>query len=116
MLALVYVRGICEFVDTFEVNELMLYLHFASRVTYCTRSSVFCVHVGNEVTYFSGMPEKTVEWLYTVVTLPYSKFGVRGNDRGNVIVEDDNDNDLYVDSAQVVLDDFAERFRQFVLR
>ena len=103
MQALVYLDGICEVVEQNAKLELLHdNLKHADSVSICTVSSVFVLHIGNVALYFSGMTENTVNSLYTSLLAPYSKVG------------ECEDEDLFVSSVQITLQNFANRLAAYL--
>lgn len=104
MQNLAYVNGYCVAVDTqATVADFHKSIVIAQRVVICSVSSVFCVHLSdNVVLYFSGMNERVVNGFYTSLLAPYSEVGKT------------DDKDLFVDSVQIVLDNFSSRLAQFL--
>lgn len=102
MFALHYENGIRTKVCAVGVHELISFAEIAQTLTICTVSSVFVVHTDKETVYYDGLTESESVALYTLFLAPYSH-----------IAENKEDEDLFVDAANVRLYNFAERMKAY---
>jgi hypothetical protein len=104
MNALHYVNGIRTKVVPVSGHEFLSYVEIAERLTICTISSVFVVHTGTpEVIYYDGLTEAEANEYYTMLLAPYSH-----------IADNKDDNDIFVDAANVHLYNFANRLKAYL--
>lgn len=105
MNALHYENGIRTKVCAVGVHELLSLAEIAETLTICTISSVFVVHTERETVYYDGLTENEATTLYTLFLAPYSH-----------IAENKEDEDLFVDAANVRLYNFAKRLQEYRAR
>lgn len=102
MNALHYENGIRTKVCAVGIHELLSFAEIAEQLTICTVSSVFVAHTKHETVYFDGLTESESVSLYTLFLAPYSH-----------IAENKEDDDLFVDAANVRLYNFAKRLQEY---
>lgn len=104
MFALHYENGIRTNVCRVSGHEFLSWVEISDTLTICTISCVFVVHTTHETIYFEGLTEQEYNTYYTMLVAPYSKVG------------EADDNDLFVDAANVRLYNFAERLKEYYAR
>ena len=102
MNALHYENGIRTKVCAVGIHELLSFAEIAEQLTICTVSSVFVAHTKHETVYFDGLTESESNTLYTLFLAPYSH-----------IAENKDDDDIFVDAANVRLYNFAKRLQEY---
>lgn len=102
MNALHYENGIRTKVCVVGIHELLSLAEIAEQLTICTISSVFVAHTKHETVYFDGLTESESVSLYTLFLAPYSH-----------IAENKDDDDIFVDAANVRLYNFAKRLQEY---
>ena len=102
MNALHYENGIRTKVCAVGIHELLSFAEIAQTLTICTISSVFVVHTERETIYYDDLTESESVSLYTLFLAPYSH-----------IAENKEDEDLFVDAANVRLYNFAKRLQEY---
>lgn len=102
MLKLTYTAGIRTSVENNATTlELLTEIAQADSMTIVTTTCTIVVHVGNVAKFYSGMPERDYESLYTRICAPYSDVG------------ETDDKDIYVNAVQVVMLGYAQRLAQY---
>lgn len=102
MLKLTYTNGIRTNVQNDAcMPELLAEIATADSVTIVTTTCTIVTHIGNVARFYSGMPERDYESLYTRICAPYSEVG------------ESEDKDIFVNAVQVVMLGYAQRLAQY---